>query len=293
MQKYLLLLFCCIALSFPAFASDTTSVQVLFKFNEYALTEEAQLQLDEVVPTEVSITLTNIKIYGYTDQVGSNEYNNKLSEKRAAEVKKYLVNKGINANIITILKGKGETDLVVDRMDEEARQQNRRVLVLIEYESKVEEETVIVQSRPQPKKDTIPKKPKLIDKIRDTATKAGDVIALQNINFEGGRHKFLEQSYDALEELLKVMQSVPSLVIEIQGHICCEIGEVDGMDMDFGTRDLSVQRARAVYQYLFRNGIDVGRMTYKGFGHKYPITDEITEAEKTINRRVEIKIVSK
>ena len=180
----------------------------------------------------------------------------------------------------------------MDQMDEASRQQNRRVLIMIEYEAKVVEETVVIKSKA--KKDTTQKKPTtLIDKIKDTTTKAGDNITLQNINFEGGRHLFLQQSYEALTELLTTMQAIPTLVIEIQGHICCEIGDQDGMDRDLGTRDLSVQRARAVYQYLFRNGIDVSRMSYKGFGHSYPLTQEITEQEKMMNRRVEIKIVSK
>ncbi len=290
MFRFLSILLFCIA-STCSIASDTTSVQVQFKFNEYSLTEEARLQLDEIKPLDSSITLTNIKIYGFTDQVGSNGYNNKLSDKRAAEVKKYLIGTGIDAGIITIVQGKGEDGLVVDRMDEASRQQNRRVLVMITYDAKVVEETVILRS--SRKKDTTAKKPTLIDKIKDSTTKAGDNIALQNINFEGGRHVFLPQSTNGLNELLATMQAIPSLVIEIQGHICCEIGEIDGVDMDLGSRDLSVQRARAVYQYLFRNGIDVGRMSYKGFGHKFPITKEETEAEKTTNRRVEIKIISK
>lgn len=292
MLKHIYTLLLLLATSTYSFASDTTSVQVLFKFNQYALTEEAKLQLDEILPVDSSITLTNLKIYGYTDQVGSNEYNNKLSEKRANTVRDYLVGKGIKTNIISIVKGKGETDLLVDKMDEDSKQQNRRVLIMIEYDAKIIEETVIIKSNK--KKDTTTKKPTLIDKIKDSTTKAGDNITLQNIHFEGGRHKFLEQSYPALEELLTVMKSIPTLVIEIQGHICCEIGDIDGVDMELGSRDLSVQRARAVYQYLFRNGIDVSRMTYKGFGHKFPITqEEKTEEEKTANRRVEIKIISK
>jgi outer membrane protein OmpA-like peptidoglycan-associated protein len=295
MHKPLSLLAVIMACCLYCLAGDTTSVSVQFAFNKHSLDKDAQLQLDDVRPIDSSITLTNIKIYGHTDQVGSNSYNEKLSLKRAIEVRNYLIKTGINPNIITIIKGKGETELVVDQMDEDSRQQNRRVLVMIEYEAKVVEQTVIIKSNK--KKDSTEKPQqqpqKLVDKIKDKNVKAGDQITLPNINFEGGRHLFLPQSYEALTELLNTMKEIPTLTIEIQGHICCEIGDADGVDMDLRTRDLSVQRARAVYLYLFKNGIDVGRMSYKGFGHKYPITNEETEAEKTTNRRVEIKIISK
>jgi outer membrane protein OmpA-like peptidoglycan-associated protein len=295
MHKPLFLLALLVTCCMHCLAGDTTSVTVRFAFNKYSLDGDAQLQLDDVKPLDSSITLTNIKIYGFTDQVGSNGYNEKLSLKRATEVRNYLIKTGINPNIITIIKGKGETELVVDQMDEDSRQQNRRVLVMIEYEAKVVEQTIIIKTN---KKKDSSEKPqqqpqKLVDKIKDKSVKAGDQITLPNINFEGGRHVFLPQSYEALTELLNTMKEIPSLNIEIQGHICCEIGDVDGVDMDLRTRDLSVQRARAVYLYLYKNGIDVGRMSYKGFGHKYPISNEETEAEKTINRRVEIKIISK
>jgi outer membrane protein OmpA-like peptidoglycan-associated protein len=292
MHKILLVLFAFSLHGLMAHASDTTSIAVLFPFNQYQLTKEAKDLLDGVKPVDSNITLTNIKIYGHTDQVGSSAYNKKLSLQRAEQTKAYLISTGIDASIITIVEGYGKEQLLNNSMNDAARQQNRRVIVEIAYESKMIEQTVVI-TRPKQNKDTTTKKPTLIDKIKDTATKVGDNITLQNILFEGGRHEFLPQSYDALNELLAVMTEVPSLVIEIQGHICCEIGDVDGIDAAYGTRDLSVQRARAVYQFLFRNGVDVSRMTYKGFGHRYPLNDERTEAEKTKNRRVEIKIISK
>jgi outer membrane protein OmpA-like peptidoglycan-associated protein len=292
MHKILLVLFAFSLQGLVAHASDTTSIAVLFHFNQYQLTKEAKDLLDGVKPVDSNITLTNIKIYGHTDQVGSSAYNKKLSLQRAEQTKAYLISTGIDASIITIVEGYGKEQLLNNSMDDAARQQNRRVIVEIAYESKMIEQTVVI-TRPKQNKDTTTKKPTLIDKIKDTATKVGDNITLQNILFEGGRHEFLPQSYDALNELLAVMTEVPSLIIEIQGHICCEIGDIDGIDAAYGTRDLSVQRARAVYQFLFRNGIDVSRMTYKGFGHRYPLNDERTEAEKTKNRRVEIKIISK
>ncbi|HEX6913599.1 MAG TPA: OmpA family protein, partial [Chitinophagaceae bacterium] len=135
---------------------------------------------------------------------------------------------------------------------------------------------------------------KLIEKITDTATRAGTNIVLKNINFYGGRHVFLPESYPALYELLHAMQTIPTLEIEIQGHICCLDNPGDGLDIDTGEPNLSYNRARAVYEYLVEHGIDGNRMKYRGFGHRYPIIlVEETEEERTINRRVEIRILKK
>ncbi len=84
------------------------------------------------------------------------------------------------------------------------------------------------------------------------------------------------------------------LAIEIQGHICCEENGIDGFDSDLRTRDLSVQRAKTVYNYLVENGIDEGRLSYRGFGSSQKVTrDESTLEQQMKNRRVEIKIIRK
>jgi outer membrane protein OmpA-like peptidoglycan-associated protein len=66
------------------------------------------------------------------------------------------------------------------------------------------------------------------------------------------------------------------------------------MDLDTNTLELSLNRAKAVYQYLADNGIDAARLSYKGFGHKHPLVyPEDTEEKRTTNRRVELKITKR
>ena len=139
-----------------------------------------------------------------------------------------------------------------------------------------------------------PQQPDITLKEKIDSVQEGETLRLQNINFYGGRHTFLPQSLPALEELLEVMRSHPTLEIEIQGHICCFTGGEDGMDFDSNDRRLSVNRARAVYTYLVRNGIDKSRMTYQGYaGTRLLVYPETSEADRTMNRRVEIRIVKK
>ena len=63
---------------------------------------------------------------GHTDSIGTDEYNQKLSERRAAAVKDYLVSKGMPAAKITTI-GKGESQPVATNKTAEGRQKNRRV----------------------------------------------------------------------------------------------------------------------------------------------------------------------
>jgi outer membrane protein OmpA-like peptidoglycan-associated protein len=72
-----------------------------------------------------------VTIEGYTDSVGTDEYNQALSQRRADSVRSYLVGQGIGAERLTAV-GKGESDPVAGNDSATGRQQNRRVAVIIE-----------------------------------------------------------------------------------------------------------------------------------------------------------------
>ncbi len=71
-----------------------------------------------------------LSVFGYTDDVGSRDYNQKLSERRANAVRNYLVQAGLNASIINI-KGYGKTNPLVSGDTEQARAKNRRVEIAL------------------------------------------------------------------------------------------------------------------------------------------------------------------
>jgi outer membrane protein OmpA-like peptidoglycan-associated protein len=56
---------------------------------------------------------------------------------------------------------------------------------------------------------------------------------------------------------------------------------------------LSENRAKAVVKYLVDKGIDVSRLTYKGFGANEPVADNKTEEGRAQNRRTALKVISK
>jgi outer membrane protein OmpA-like peptidoglycan-associated protein len=286
----------CMLFTGLCYAGDTTSLTVHFAFNAALLTPQAKLQLNDVLPGDSSIVLTAVRITGHTDQLGTVAYNDRLSVKRARAVAAYLAQKGLNKKLIVSTEGKGKSLLVTGEMDTASRRLNRRVTVLIEYEAKEQPEIVIVQNRktPPPEQADSMSTPTLTEQLRDTATKPGDHIVLQQIYFRGGRHFFLPQSYTALQELAQAMRAMPGLEIEVQGHVCClEEGLADGLDLDTHTYDLSARRAKAVYEYLAAEGIEPARMSFIGLAHRFPVTAERNERERTMNRRVEIRIIRK
>ncbi len=115
----------------------------------------------------------------------------------------------------------------------------------------------------------------------------GDHIKLNNIYFFNNSARLLPNSEPVLYELLCVMNDNPKLKIEIQGHICCQTAQ--------GVYDVSISRARAVWMFLIKNGINRNRMSFKGFGTSKPIhpIPEKSAQEEEDNRRVEIMILSK
>ncbi|MEK6482347.1 OmpA family protein [Catalinimonas sp. 4WD22] len=76
-------------------------------------------------------TPTTIKVIGFTDDKGTNDYNLELGEKRAEAVKNYLVEYGLDANLITV-ETKGEADPESTDETTEGRAMNRRTLIVTE-----------------------------------------------------------------------------------------------------------------------------------------------------------------
>lgn len=99
---------------------------VLFAFNQSELTPAAQSKLDSLMPKLQSDDVVSIKVIGHTDSVGSDTYNQALSERRASSVAAYLLSQGLAPSKLTS-EGKGQSQPVADNETEEGRAKNRRV----------------------------------------------------------------------------------------------------------------------------------------------------------------------
>ncbi len=110
----------------PVKAAITIQAEALFDFDKSVLKPEGKKSLDEAIAKLKSIDVEMIIATGHTDSVGTDAYNQKLSERRATTVKEYLVSQGIAAAKVTTL-GKGETQPVATNKTAEGRAKNRRV----------------------------------------------------------------------------------------------------------------------------------------------------------------------
>lgn len=281
--------------SFVFFISTTKAqlidtIVVRFDYNKSILTSEAVATIGHYLSLQKDFNIQSIALYGHCDFIGDDLYNDSLSRERVLSVKQFLVAQQ-NFSFVEE-RGHGKRKPADIGKTDAARALNRRVEIIVQKQPKVQEPLkvdTVVERDPEAE----PYRP-LAERIKDSSIKVGSNLVLRNLNFIGGRHILVFESTPILEELLEVMEANPGLEIEIQGHVCCVRYEEDGFDFDTHTHDLSIRRAKAVYDFLVKNGIAKERMRFKGFGGSQKIYPaERTEREQALNRRVEIKILKK
>jgi outer membrane protein OmpA-like peptidoglycan-associated protein len=103
---------------------------VLFDFNKYTLKPGTREKLAKVSGILLAYPGLKIQVEGHTDSVGSDEYNQKLSEQRAGAVRDYLTGQGVPANMVTSV-GLGKSQPVASNDTAAGRQQNRRVELVV------------------------------------------------------------------------------------------------------------------------------------------------------------------
>lgn len=233
-------------------------------------------------------------INGYCDWYGTLDYNDSLAYRRINTVYNELKDKSIISFSETlIIKGFGERT----RMNSK-QELNRRVDILFKIKhksipdvAKTEElKTVEVPNILLPDSEPIDFNKEVVelptkkDEQYDSV-KVGDKLILNNLYFYDRSGIFVPESLPVMEGLLEFMVSHPKVKIEIQGHICCQLGE--------DPEDIALIRAIAVHNYLVANDIDDERLNFKSFGSTNPIHQipEKNEVERNENRRVEILIL--
>ncbi|AWH84399.1 OmpA family protein [Flavobacterium album] len=235
-----------------AFSQEETLYSVYFEVNKYNLDDKQGDNVVAFIKAIDTARIETVQIYGYCDDRGKDEYNYKLSTKRANTIRDTLLGRGIRNKIIVTIEGKGRImlDEDIDNVSE-ARSKNRRV-------------DVVVNFRPLPP-------PKLEPGFYNTLKKdliVGDHIYLENILFERGSSKLTAKSRTELEKVARLLQKYKNLEFEIQGHICCTPSfQKEAIDKDTRKRELSKNRAFTVYKFLVSKNISKNRMTYKGYGN--------------------------
>lgn len=112
----------------PFGCSCDVTRQVQFKLDTAELTDEDKLALDEVADNLRRLKFVSGTVVGYTDNTGTEAYNQALSERRAQSVATYLQSKGIAEGRLAA-SGAGESEPIADNDTEEGRARNRRVVL--------------------------------------------------------------------------------------------------------------------------------------------------------------------
>lgn len=114
--------------------------------------------------------------------------------------------------------------------------------------------------------------------------RAGQQMSLHNVFFDLDSWTLREESLPELGNLLDLLKNNPGLVVEIGGH-------TDSTGTEEHNYKLSEQRAGVVRDYLINNGIEAGRLKYKGYGEMEPLFENSTKEGMRKNRRTEIKVL--
>jgi len=107
---------------------------VLFEFGKYNLRPEAREKLAKVSGIVLAYPSLKLDVEGHTDSIGSDAFNQTLSEKRADTVRTYLVTQGLKSDLVTA-RGFGESRPVADNTSSTGRQANRRVEIIVSGEA--------------------------------------------------------------------------------------------------------------------------------------------------------------
>src|SRR6476620_6389136 len=238
------------------YAQEEVVHSVYFDFDKYSLDEKQVSGLVNYIKTTDSTRIESIQIFGYTDDVGKEAYNFKLSTKRANAIRDALIKNGIKNKIIVTIEGKGRIlidDDIVENLPEK-RSKNRRV-------------DVVLNLKELPKIE-IPGYYTSIQKKHIV----GDHIYLENLLFERGSSKLTFKAKTQLDAIARLLYRYKTLEFEIQGHVCCTPPyQKEAIDRETRKRQLSQNRAESVYKYLAFKKISKKRMTFKGYGNTVPL----------------------
>jgi tetratricopeptide (TPR) repeat protein len=109
-------------------------------------------------------------------------------------------------------------------------------------------------------------------------------VKLNNIFFEKDKSDLKAESRMELLKLVQFMIENPELKIEIGGH-------TDDTGSSEYNIKLSEERAKSVYDFLIKYGIDIHRLSYKGYGETKPIIENSNDENRAMNRRTEFRVV--
>ena len=292
MKNILFLVFFCLA--FSSYAQE--QFVLFFESNKATISNPEKMRLQDWMLLNKNSKI--VALNGYTDEDGTNLFNDSLSKKRVDFVYN-LVQKSVPIRSDFKSRSFGE-----NFNQSKNKAENRKVVIWYLQEKDLNRENEILGLKPI-EVAIIENKLRIFENkiafenpdgsitnmVLDAAfmkaideAKPGVKLKLENLNFVINTFLVTNTSRPKMFELLSVLRQNPKLKIEIQGNLCCQ--PIDRLN-------LSTERAKAIYNFLVFYKIDKSRLSYKGFGSSNPLfpLPEKTDEERAANRRVEILIL--
>ncbi|MEA1873301.1 MAG: OmpA family protein [Bacteroidota bacterium] len=224
---------------------------------------------------------------------GYDIYGFRLYEEARPDKVLFVKGKLVNENGVAITDAKVEVQNATTRevtegiMDDESG--NYAVAMRIEEESDddylmvVKRENSSFTSRLLDPDEMEDNKPTEIN-VTVQPIETGQAVRLHDIYFDFASAKIQKKSFIVLDNFVDFLNENIKLTFEIHGH-------TDDVGNDQTNMRLSKERAKTVYNYLLKNGINASRMNYLGFGEERPIATNETNKGRAQNRRTEFFIV--
>jgi len=255
------------------FSQTELKHEVYFDTDEYEVSEIEDNRLLLFIRDIQNQDIAKISIYGFCDDIGSDSYNLQLSQQRANAIKSIFSEHEIDNTLISNVDGKGEVLLkTVNTVDADVIRGLNRKVEIIAY--------VYIPPRPE-----VIKEEETMETTLKGNLKVGDKVVLDNILFKTGYSDVLPESMETLEKIAVLLNERSNVYFTIQGHVCCTKRTMDAVDRKTKKRNLSEARARYIYYYLSRKGVNKKRMRYEGLRRKYPLG-----GDPKYDRRVEILV---
>lgn len=238
----------------PEKAKYCISLNILFDIDQAEIRDEFRDEVGRVGTFMQKFPTTTAVIEGHADEVGTDEHNMELSQRRAESVVNYLVNSfGIDRSRLTA-RGYGKTRPIADNRTEQGRQKNRRIDAIIDCALDI--------------KGLTPVPDKLCLNLK--------------LEFDNDRADIKPQFEPEVAKVADFMKANPTVTALIEGH-------TDNSGTPAHNLKLSQMRAESVVNYLVQKfGIDRSRLAAKGFGDTRRVAYNTTSEGRAQNRRVNV-----
>lgn len=253
--------------------SQNMKHSVYFKRNSSNLELLNEQILKRVMEKTDSLSLDSISINGYSDYIGNKDYNLKLSQKRADNIKTYLTENFNKSVKYRNVHSNGLGEIYSPFTPPEGNTQHRKV------------EIVFYQT---PKRYTINQRNTTKVFVSEEGMRFNQVYVLEKVHFIGNEPELIEASIPQLEDFYNQIKQIDTkFKLVIKGHICC-LDEDATEDDKLFSQALSTARALRIQDYLVKRGIPKEYIEYKGYSFDKPlIYPELTDSDRQTNRRVE------